>query len=71
MSVRKMKRRIVSGVLVFSSVFCYADYLIKPGTSSQCFYYTLPVVDGFYWSPLETIAGLRFKSTGGLEIKGG
>ncbi|MHC4192321.1 MAG: hypothetical protein ACYSUB_22060, partial [Planctomycetota bacterium] len=48
-----------------------SDYLTKPGTSSQCFYYTLPVVDGFYWSSLETIAGLRFKSAVGLEIKGG
>jgi hypothetical protein len=48
-----------------------SDYLRKPGTSSQCFYYTLPVVDGFYWSSLETVAGLRLKSVGGLEIKGG
>jgi len=48
-----------------------SDYLTKPGTSSQCFYYTLPVVDGFYWSSLETVAGLRLKSVGGLEIKGG
>jgi hypothetical protein len=48
-----------------------SDYLIEPGASSQCFYYTLPVVDGFYWSSLETVAGLRLKSVGGLEIKGG
>jgi len=46
-------------------------YLTKPGTSSQCFYYTLPVVDGFFWSSLETVAGLRLKSVEGLEIKGG
>jgi len=48
-----------------------SDYLRKPGTSSQCFYYTLPVVDGFYWSSSETVAGLRLTSVGGLEIKGG
>jgi len=48
-----------------------SDYLTKPGRSSQCFYYTLPVVDGFYWSSLETVAGLRLMSVGGLEIKGG
>jgi hypothetical protein len=33
--------------------------------------YTLPVVDGFYWSTLQTVAGLRFKTTGGSEIEGG
>ena len=37
----------------------------------QCHYYTLPVVDGFVWSSLQTVAGLRLKSAGGLEIKGG
>jgi len=48
-----------------------SDYLTKRGTSTQCFYLTLPFVDGFYWSSLKTIAGLRVKSVGGLEIKGG
>ncbi len=48
-----------------------SDYLTKKGTSTQCDYYTLPVVDGFRWSSLQSIAGLRLKSTGGLEIKGG
>jgi len=48
-----------------------SDYLTQRGTSSQCFYYTLPFVDGFYWSSLQTLAGLRFKSTEGLEITGG
>jgi hypothetical protein len=48
-----------------------SDYLTKKGNSNQCFYYTLPVVDGFRWSSLQTIAGLRLKSAGGLEIKGG
>ncbi len=48
-----------------------SDYLIKRGRSSQCFYYTLPFVDGFRWSSLQTVAGLWLKSAGGLEIKGG
>ena len=48
-----------------------SDYLTKPGTSSQCDYYTLPVVDGFRWSSLQTVAGLRLKSVGGSETKGG
>ena len=47
-----------------------SDYFEKPGTSSQCFYYTLPLVDGFYWSSSETIAGLKFKSGDGKELKG-
>jgi len=47
-----------------------SDYLTKKGTSSKCFYYTLPIVDGFCWSSLETTAGLRLKSAGGLEIRG-
>jgi len=48
-----------------------SDYLTKRGTSTQCHYYTLPIVDGFRWSSLQTVAGLRLKSVGGLEIKGG
>lgn len=48
-----------------------SDYLTQKGTSSQCSYYTLPVVDGFSWSSLKTIAGLRLKSAVGSEIQGG
>jgi hypothetical protein len=48
-----------------------SDYLKKRGRSRQCLYYTLPFVDGFVWSSLQTAAGLRLKSTGGQEIKGG
>ena len=48
-----------------------SDYLTKRGTSTQCHYYTLPFVDGFRWSSLQTVAGLRLKSAGGLEINGG
>lgn len=47
-----------------------SDYLTQRGTSNQCFYETLPVVDGFRWSSSSTVAGLRLKS-GGAEIKGG
>ncbi|HEK86171.1 MAG TPA: hypothetical protein ENO29_07450 [Candidatus Aminicenantes bacterium] len=48
-----------------------SDYLKKPGTSTQCFYYTLPLVDGFFWSSTEVVAGLRFKQGKGKEIRGG
>ncbi len=48
-----------------------SDYLTQRGTSTQCEYYTLPVVDGFRWSSLQTVAGLRLKTAEGLEIKGG
>jgi hypothetical protein len=48
-----------------------SEYLTKRGRSNQCFYYTLPVVDGFRWSSQQTVAGLRLKSVRGLEIKGG
>ena len=47
-----------------------SDYLTKRGESTKCFYYTLPVVDGFRWSSLDTTAGLRLKSADGVEIKG-
>jgi len=48
-----------------------SDYFTKRGRSNQCFYYTLPFVDGFSWSTAQTVAGLRFKSAGGLDIRGG
>ena len=47
-----------------------SDYLTQKGTSSLCYYYTLPFVDGFNWSSLETIAGLRFRNHSGNDIKG-
>ena len=47
-----------------------SDYLTQKGTSTQCFYETLPFVDGFRWSSARTVAGLRLKS-GAMEIKGG
>ncbi|MGB9906229.1 MAG: hypothetical protein ACPLRR_02445 [Candidatus Saccharicenans sp.] len=48
-----------------------SDYLKKPGTSSQCFYYTLPLVDGFFWSSDKVVAGLKFKQGKGQDIRGG
>jgi hypothetical protein len=48
-----------------------SDYLTKRGESTQCFYYTLPVVDGFRWSSVDITAGLRLKSADGSEITGG
>ena len=35
-----------------------SDYLRRPGTSTQCFYTTLPLVDGFDWSTATDTAGL-------------
>ena len=35
-----------------------SDYLRRPGTSTQCFYTTLPLVDGFNWSTATDTAGL-------------
>jgi len=48
-----------------------SDYLTQRGTSSQCFYHALPMVDGFNWSTAQAVAGLRFKTAGGAEIEGG
>ena len=47
-----------------------SDYFAKRGTSTQCFYETLPFVDGFRWSSRKTVAGLRLNCDAG-EIKGG
>ena len=37
-----------------------SDYLKKAGTSTQCVYTTLPIVDGCLWSDSKELAGLRF-----------
>lgn len=46
-------------------------YLTKPGTTSDCLYDTLPVVDGFRWSSAGSIAGLRVRTSAGEDVKGG
>jgi len=55
-----------AGTLRFRDIHLFdenveSDYLTQKGTSTQCVYYTLPVVDGFQWSTAGQIAGLRFK----------
>lgn len=37
-----------------------SEYLKKAGTSTQCVYTTLPIVDGCLWSDAKELAGLRF-----------
>lgn len=37
-----------------------SEYFKTPGTGNQFFYYTLPIVDRFYWSTPEDKTGLRF-----------
>ncbi len=38
-----------------------SDYLTQKLTDTQCTYFTLPFVDGFFWSSEKNIAGLRLK----------
>ena len=38
-----------------------SNYLTKAGTTNQCIYTTLSFVDGFRWSTVNDLAGLRFK----------
>ena len=52
-----------------------SDYLDNVCTSNQCFYTTLPIVDGCLWSTNDDMASLRFykiEENGNLtELKGG
>ncbi|WP_295937105.1 hypothetical protein [uncultured Alistipes sp.] len=52
-----------------------SDYYRKAGTTNQCVYMTLPVVDGCMWSTPDKMAGLRLmqRSAGGewTEATGG
>lgn len=45
-----------------------STYLTEPGTSTQCFYTTLPFVDGFNWSSPSDIAGLRLRTEDGSSV---
>src|SRR5690606_28707104 len=47
-----------------------SEYLTNPGTGGQFYYFTLPLVDGFFWSTQSEFAGLRLlckKEQGGRE----
>ncbi len=64
-----------AGTLRFRDIHLFdesvaSDYLDRAGKSTQCFYHTLPVVDGWNWSSTTQIAGLRFKTAAGADIKG-
>ncbi len=67
------------GTLRFRDIHLFDEdlssaYLTRKGTSTQCFFHTLPFVDGFNWSSAAHVAGLRFKAVQKntvLEIKGG
>ena len=67
------------GTLRFRDIHLFDEelssaYLTRKGTSTQCFYHTLPFVDGFNWSSAAHVAGLRFKAfqeSAVVEIKGG
>ncbi|GHT38764.1 hypothetical protein AGMMS49965_03090 [Bacteroidia bacterium] len=48
-----------------------SDYLTKAGTSDQCVYTTLPLVDGFMWSSRNELAGLRIVDGNGKELEFG
>jgi hypothetical protein len=68
-----------NGTLRFRDIHVFDEdlasaYLTEKGTTTQCFYYTLPFVDGFNWSSLDEVAGLRFKAVQDdslVEIQGG
>lgn len=56
-----------NGTLRFRDIHVFnenlpSDYLTRKGTSTTCFFYTLPFVDGFSWSTADKIAGLRVKA---------
>ena len=61
------------------NAFCFRDihlfdekfqsqYFETPGTGNQFFYYTLPLIDRFYWSTPEDKIGLRFVKTDNTDI---
>jgi hypothetical protein len=45
-----------------------SDYLSRAGTSTQCVYMTLPLVDGFMWSTEKEVAGMRFTGADGSAL---
>jgi hypothetical protein len=63
-----------NGVLWFRDIHLFDEnmaspYLTEKGTSNQCLYFTLPFVDGYFWSSAEKTGGLYFKATkNGQEV---
>lgn len=63
-----------NGTLCFRDIHMFnenlsSNYLMKKATSNECTFFTLPIVDGYRWSSLEKIAGLRLKALkNGKEI---
>ncbi len=56
-----------NGVLRFRDIHLFDEnmtslYRNEKGTSNQCLYFTLPFVDGYFWSDNEKLSGLRFKA---------
>ncbi len=56
-----------NGVLYFRDIHLFDEnvaspYLTQKGTSNQCLYFTLPFVDGYFWSSNEKAGGLYFKA---------
>jgi hypothetical protein len=45
-----------------------SDYISRAGTSTQCIYMTLPLVDGFVWSTEKEVAGMRLTATDGSVL---
>lgn len=64
------------GTLRFRDVHLFDErvasaYLEAKGTSTQCRFITLPLVDGFLWSTGDHVAGLRLKTRAGTDVRGG
>ncbi|MBN1986932.1 MAG: hypothetical protein JW761_11550, partial [Prolixibacteraceae bacterium] len=63
-----------NGVLWFRDIHLFDEnmaspYLTEKGTSNQCLYFSLPFVDGYFWSSAEKTGGLYFKATkNGQEV---
>jgi hypothetical protein len=56
-----------NGTLRFRDIHIFDEnlaskYVSEKGVSSRCDFFTLPFVDGFMWSSIRDVAGLRFKA---------
>ncbi len=62
-----------NGALRFRDIHLFDEnmtslYLNEKGTSNQCLYFTLPFIDGYFWSDDENFSGLRFKAVVDGEV---